>query len=61
MVLGCQTMYIERNYVKDKRNLWAHNYRGVRDDSTMITLAVGGVFRTDASAKSEFISLLKLK
>lgn len=36
-------------------------YRGVRDDSTMITSAVGGVFKTDPSAKAEFISLLKLR
>ena len=35
-------------------------YRGVRDDSIMITSAVGGVFKTDSSAKSEFINLLKL-
>jgi len=35
-------------------------YRGVRDDSTMITSAVGGVFLTDASAKAEFMSLIKL-
>ncbi len=36
-------------------------YRGVRDDSTMITSAVGGVFKTDSSAKAEFISLLNNK
>lgn len=35
-------------------------YRGVRDNSTMITSAVGGVFERDSSAKAEFISLLKL-
>lgn len=34
-------------------------YRGVREDSTMITSAVGGVFKTDPSAKAEFISLTK--
>lgn len=34
-------------------------YRGVRDDSTMVTSAVGGVFKTDASAKAEFMSHLK--
>lgn len=36
-------------------------YRGVRDNSTMITSAVGGIFKRDPSAKAEFISLLKLK
>jgi GTP cyclohydrolase I len=35
-------------------------YRGVRDDSVMITSAVGGVFANDPGAKAEFMSLLKL-
>lgn len=35
-------------------------YRGVRDNSTMITSAIGGLFKTNPSAKAEFISLINL-
>lgn len=34
-------------------------YRGVRDDSTMITSAVGGVFSTNDGARQEFLELIK--
>ena len=34
-------------------------HRGVRDNSTMITSAVGGVFQTDALARQEFLTLIK--
>lgn len=34
-------------------------HRGVRDNSTMITSGVGGVFKDDALARQEFLSLIK--
>ena len=35
-------------------------YRGVRDDSTMITSAVSGVFKKDSNLETKFINLIKL-